>query len=682
MSTISRGTKLGPYEVIDLVGRGGMGEVYRAHDTRLGRTVAIKTLSPDIARDNEFKQRFEREARALAALSHPHICPVFDVGSHEGTEYLVMEFLEGETLADRLQRGPLPLREALARATEVADALDKAHRRGIVHRDLKPGNVMLTTGGAARTGAPQAKLLDFGLAKLGPNRAPGYGLGAPEALGASVVDTVVTSQGAPSGLRETTTTSPLTGRGTVLGTVQYMAPEQLEGKAVDARTDIFAFGALLYEMLTGRRAFEGQSTASIMAAILERQPTPLGELQPLTPSALDRLVRRCLAKDPDERWQHAGDLLAELRWIAESSGTVSGAGAAAAIAGRETVGTSSRQVSVGVAGVAALGAAILAGSAAWTTRPPAAMTGAPARFPMHATINPGPGVRLSDYNQPGSNVQISADGKRIIFVGFSGARTMLFRHELETGTTSPIEGTDGARGPFLSPDGLWVAFQSETLLSSATGRLTRASVFGGQVSAILAAPGERAGAWLAGDRFLLSANPSAGDLSSATPTAQPLRNLALGATAEEFPKANLSETESHLFPHALPDGSAVVVTAREGRPTSPAWSVKRVGADGSAELLVANAYFGMPTVSGHLLYTTGLGRLVAQRLDAGSRTAIGQPVVVVEGIRTSTSAGTAQYGVSASGTLVYVGGSADRSSRTPVWVTRSGAETTLSAEGR
>ncbi len=288
------GARLGPYEIQSPLGAGGMGEVYRARDTRLDRTVAIKVLPSHVATDPNLKQRFEREAKTLAALSHPHICPVFDVGQHNGIDFLVMEYLEGETLADRLVKGPLPIDQALRYATEIADALDKAHRKGIVHRDLKPGNIMLTRSGG-RSGPPIAKLLDFGLAKLQPTGA---------VAGPSMAATV---------------SAPLTGHGTILGTLQYMAPEQLEGRDADARTDIFAFGAVLYEAIAGRKAFEGTSQASLISAIMSTDPQSLSASQPLTPPLLDHVVKRCLAKDPDERWQTASDVMRELRWIAEQS---------------------------------------------------------------------------------------------------------------------------------------------------------------------------------------------------------------------------------------------------------------------------------------------------------------------------------------------------------------------------
>src|SRR5215471_11784660 len=289
--TLSPGSRLGPYEVISPLGAGGMGEVYKARDTRLERTVAVKVLPERLASSPEARQRFEREAKTISTLSHPHICALYDVGREGDVEYLVMEYLEGETLADRLLRGPLSLEQTLRWGMEIADALDRAHRQGIVHRDLKPGNVMLTKSGV--------KLLDFGLAKL---TAPSSGV----VSGLSVLPTT------PKG-------SNLTAEGTILGTFQYMAPEQLEGKEADTRTDIFALGAVLYEMAAGKKAFFGASQASLISAIMTSEPPALATLQPMTPPALERVVKTCLAKDPEERWQSAADVKRELQWIGEGS---------------------------------------------------------------------------------------------------------------------------------------------------------------------------------------------------------------------------------------------------------------------------------------------------------------------------------------------------------------------------
>jgi serine/threonine protein kinase len=265
---LPNGTRLGPYEVIAPLGAGGMGEVYRARDTRLDRIVAVKILPSHLSSDPTLRQRFEQEAKAISSLNHPHICALYDVGHQDGTDFLVMEYLEGDTLATLLEKGPLPLAQVLRYGVAIADALDKAHRQGIIHRDLKPGNIMITKSGA--------KLLDFGLAKEA----------VPLTSGATLTAAV-------------TRTTPVTQQGTIVGTFQYMSPEQLEAKELDARSDIFSFGTVLYEMLTGKRAFPGKSQFSVASAVLEKDPEPISTLQPLTPPALDRAIRVCLAKDPE-----------------------------------------------------------------------------------------------------------------------------------------------------------------------------------------------------------------------------------------------------------------------------------------------------------------------------------------------------------------------------------------------
>src|SRR6266446_7543318 len=293
---LAPGTKLGPYEITAPLGAGGMGEVYRARDTRLDRTIAIKILPAQFSSDPVRKQRFEREAKTISSLNHPHVCTLHDVGSQDGVDYLVMECVEGETLAKRLEKGALPLEQGLKYGAEIADGLDKAHRSGVVHRDLKPGNIMLTATGA--------KLLDFGLAKEV----------VPLASGATITAAAQSS--------------PVTEEGTIIGTFQYMSPEQVEGKELDGRSDIFSLGAVLYEMVTGQRAFEGKSQLSVASAILEKEPAPISSLKPLTPSTLERIIKKCLAKVPDERWQSASDLASQLKWIAEAGLPTSSAAAA------------------------------------------------------------------------------------------------------------------------------------------------------------------------------------------------------------------------------------------------------------------------------------------------------------------------------------------------------------------
>ncbi|HEX7253272.1 MAG TPA: protein kinase, partial [Thermoanaerobaculia bacterium] len=323
--SLAPGTKLGPYEIQAPLGAGGMGEVYKARDTRLGREVAIKVLPQHLSSSEEMRQRFEREAKAISQLSHAHICALYDVGSHEGTEYLVMEYLEGETLAARLLKGGLPLAQTLGFGIEIADALDKAHRQGIVHRDLKPGNIMLTKAGV--------KLLDFGLAKAIAPASPQSGL--------TSLPTVATPQN-------------LTQQGTILGTFQYMAPEQLEGAEADVRSDIFALGAVLYEMATGQKAFQGKSQASLIGSILKEEPPPVSSVAPMTPPALDRVIKTCLSKDPENRFQTAHDVKLQLQWVAEGG---SQAGLPAPVVARRK---NREKLAWMVAGVAALAAVAFA----------------------------------------------------------------------------------------------------------------------------------------------------------------------------------------------------------------------------------------------------------------------------------------------------------------------------------
>ena len=363
---LSAGTSLGPYQIEAPLGAGGMGEVYKARDTRLDRTVAIKVLPAHVAADPDLKQRFEREAKTISSLNHPHICTLYDIGSQDGINFLVMEHLEGETLAQRLEKGALPLDQALTFAIEISDALDKAHRQGIVHRDLKPGNIMLTKAGA--------KLLDFGLAK-------------PTAM----------AMGADSAMP--TMSKGLTGQGAILGTLQYMAPEQLEGEDVDARTDIFAFGAVVYEMVAGKKAFEGKSQASLIGSILKDEPRALTELQPVSPQALDRVVKKCLAKDPERRWHSAHDLHDELKWVAEA-----GADAVVAAAPSSAQPTGRRQVTwlVGSAVVASA----VAGFAVWSlTRPSPPLS---TRF----VVTSPTGVEMN----PGRGLAVSPDGRTVVFL--------------------------------------------------------------------------------------------------------------------------------------------------------------------------------------------------------------------------------------------------------------------------
>jgi serine/threonine protein kinase len=376
-----------------------MGEVYRARDTRLDRTVAIKVLPAHLSSDPARRQHFEREARAIASLNHPHICVLHDIGTQDGVDFLVLEYLEGETLAHRLERGPLPTQELLKIATEVSDALDRAHRQGVTHRDIKPGNIMLVKSGA--------KLLDFGLAK-------------PVATPASAALTAMA-----------TASQSLTAEGTIVGTFQYMAPEQLEGKEADARSDIFSFGAVLYEMATGKKAFQGKTTASVIAAVLASEPAPISTLQPMSPPTLERVVKACLAKDPDERFQSAHDLNLQLKWIAEAGSQV---GVPAPVVARCK---SRERIAWALAGLFLIAAAV--GVLAYLRV---------ARNPARVIVSeiPSPDKFHFIFNEfPGSPPALSPDGHALAFSGTdANGKRLLWVRLLDTSVAQPLNGTEDA----------------------------------------------------------------------------------------------------------------------------------------------------------------------------------------------------------------------------------------------
>ena len=415
---LAGGTRFGPYEIVAPLGAGGMGEVYKARDTRLDRTVAIKVLPSHIADREELRLRFEREAHAVSSLKHPHICTLYDIGRENGTFFMVMEHLEGETLADRLQRGPLPLDQALKYAIEIGDAVDRAHRTGVIHRDLKPGNIMLTRDGA--------KVLDFGLAKTA----------------------VVAARTAAAA--EATVTVALTSEGTVLGTPQYMAPEQIEGSEADARTDIFTFGCVLYEMVTGARAFDGKSKASVAAAILAADPRPMSTLQPVTPPALERAVKQCLAKDPEERWHSLHDVVLQLHAIdsaPEHARKPSRSWAPWAITGM-------------------LSASLVLCAFLWMRTP------TPEPQSIRFFLNAPEGTQFMTWN---SAPPVSPDGRYVVFSAAPRQKPglpPLWLRPLDSLTAQSLPGSDGAAHPFWSPDSKSVAYY-------AGGKLKRSDISGG-----------------------------------------------------------------------------------------------------------------------------------------------------------------------------------------------------------
>ena len=461
--SLAPGLRLGPYEIVSPVGAGGMGEVYRARDTRLDRTVAIKVLPPQVAGDAEFRERFEREARAVSQLNHPHICTLHDVGREDATDFLVLEYLEGETLADRLRKRPLNVDQAIAYAIQIAAALDAAHRRGILHRDLKPGNVMVTAAGV--------KLLDFGLAKTTAATAGG---GSAHGTSLSVPVTM---------------TTPLTSQGTILGTFQYLAPEVIEGEAADARADIWAFGCVLYEMLTGTRPFAGKTQASLLGAILKDDPHSVSAAQPLVPPALERIVRTCLAKDPAQRVQSAHDLLLNLQWIAEGG---SAAGVPAPILARRR----SRERSIWIA--AAVAAAVLGTLAGWLAKPAPTRTNPIRRF-VHTLPADQQLTRTGRHT-----VAIAPDGSFFIYV----ANQQLYVRRMNQLEAQPIKGTqEDPVEPVISPDGQWVAYCVPAAQGlSATGQpgatLKKIPVTGG-AAIVLATVGFPFGASWHGDTIVI-----------------------------------------------------------------------------------------------------------------------------------------------------------------------------------
>ena len=401
---LSPGTSLGPYEIQSPLGEGGMGEVYRARDTRLDRTVAIKVLPTQFATDSVRRQRFEREAKVVSSLNHPNICTLHDIGHQDGVDYLVMECIEGETLARRLERGALPLDQVLKYGTQIADALDKAHRSGVVHRDLKPGNVMLAPAGA--------KLLDFGLAK------PTTGLTSADALTAAQP-------------------TPVTEEGTIVGTFTYMSPEQVEGKELDGRSDIFAFGAVLYEMVTGKPAFPGRNRLSVASAILEKEPEPISAAKPTAPPALDHIVKKCLAKHPDERWQSASDLGSELKWIGESASQT--AVAARVPAARRLWYQPSRPLTATFFLLA-----LIAGVAWWQAT-------SKRSHPMYFHVS----VPFA-----ANDMALSPNGRTLAMVAYSAQTNnyVLWTHEVGGQRTNALDGTQGASYPFWSPDNKFIGF--------------------------------------------------------------------------------------------------------------------------------------------------------------------------------------------------------------------------------
>ena len=606
---LSPGTKLGPYEIQSPLGAGGMGEVYRARDTRLDRTVAVKILPAHLSENAEAKQRFEREARTISSLNHPHICTLYDIGQQQGTDYLVMEFVEGETLADRLAKGPLPAEQVLKYGIEVCEGLEKAHRSGVMHRDLKPGNIMLTKSGA--------KLMDFGLAKtVMAEKLPISGMTA----------TLVSPGGS----------QPLTAQGMVVGTFQYMSPEQMEGKEADVRSDIFALGAVLYEMATGKRAFEGKTAASVMAAVLAAEPQPISAIQPTIPPALDRVVKTCIAKDPDERFQNVHDVKLQLKWIAE--GGSQSAFPVPTIPRRWT-----RERLAWVAACAVLISAAVLLAALWRTqaRPASAGHGV-TRF----TITLPEHSDLSVDTTPA--VAVSPNGRMLAYVASESGLPHLRVRALDRFDSLTISESDGATFPFFSPDGEWIAFFSQ-------GKLKKAPVNGGAPVVICDLNAFFGGTWTSDDKIIFD-DPSVG--LSVVPAAG-------GAPQRIKMSEAFQNSHSPALPQALPNGPWVMFTDYKGS----AYQVSAVNVETSeVRPLVKDAENGH--YSEHrLVYYIG-GTIWTLPFDLKSVSVTGSPAPVVMGVDERNFM--AQFSASQTGVLAYAPGVVGNFTRNLFWVDRKG----------
>jgi eukaryotic-like serine/threonine-protein kinase len=606
-----------------------MGEVYRARDTRLDRIVAVKVLAAHLSSSPELKQRMEREGRAISSLNHPHICQLYDIGSQNGTDYLVMEFLEGETLADRLRKGAMPLSEIFKVGIDVAEALAVAHRNGIVHRDLKPGNIMLTQGGA--------KLMDFGLAKpLGMQAATSGSGSAPPSF------TAAATMSGPSPL------SPLTTAGSIIGTIQYMSPEQIEGKEADARSDIFAFGAVLYEMVAGKRPFAGKSQISLASSILESEPEPVSTLKPNTPPAFEHVVTTCLQKNPEERYQSAQDIRLELQWIAADRTP-----SAIALA---TPAPSHKRERLGW-GAAVLAAIIIGAAAGIFLYHPAQ----PTRV-IRTVLNPPEKATFDLTGDSAGPPVISPDGTFVAFAA-TGAdgRTVLWVRPVNTVEARELPGTEGVTFPFWSPD-------SRSLGFFADGKLKTIDLEGGAAQIVCDVPLGRGGAWGLGGVILFSP----------APTAALMRVSASGGTPVPLTKLDATLHTSHRWPFFLPDGKHFLYIALNHDASKSANNTLNYASlDGREDRPLFHSQTNAVYANGFLLFGRG-DQLLAQPFNPSSGTLSGEPQTVAKGVMNDPSTWHMDASASDDGLLVF--GSGASGDLELVWMDRDGQINTIAGK--
>jgi serine/threonine protein kinase/roadblock/LC7 domain-containing protein len=617
---LASGVKLGPYEIVAAIGAGGMGEVYRARDTRLDRTVAIKILPQHLTAKLNVKQRFEREARAISSLQHPHICTLYDVGHQDGTDFLVMEYLEGETLADRLAKGPLPPEQVLKVGVEICEGLETAHRTGVVHRDLKPGNIMLTKTGA--------KLLDFGLAK-------------PLEMALAVSLTAL-----PTSSKAMDAAKPVTAEGTIVGTFQYMSPEQLEGKEADERSDIFALGTVLFEMATGKRAFEGKSQASVIAAILHTEPPAISRLQPMSPPTLDHLIRTCLAKDPEARYRSAFDVKLELEWLGEAPQPAA------------TSATPRKWLAWALPSALAAAALTLA-AIYYTTRP------SPESLLM-ASIVPPPGVYPVTLGRIGPP-QISPGGSSLAFVGcktqsasssiYGGEQCSIWLQPLDSMDAHEIPGTSGGYSPFWSPDGRQIAFFAD-------GKLKRVATDGGPVQIICDAEDGRGGSWASSGTIIFAATRGSPIFRVSPDGGTPV------AITRSAPTSNIGEFGSHRWPYFLPDGQHFLYNSSPNGSCGERSAMHFASLDGKQDVSLMPACSSGFFAAGHLIYWRD-GNLVAQPFDPRNAVLSGTPVAIVAHVAFDTLFSLADFSASADGKVVYVAGEGSIGAQL-IWYDRTG----------